>query len=431
MHSSRSRHCGRVTRARSSLLTIDKVMPDKMIAKDSWSDLSQFREMPEIDFGTLYDYRLARIRASLRDAGAALGILVNPISLRYAVDYRTYGLFQSHIPTTYLFVPVEGPLIIHGVYGPPPGVDEVRAARPISFFDGGDELPEAARCLADDVVIYLSELGTDNRRIAVEYVNSSLTQALLQRGLEVIDGVMITEQARVIKSPEEITCMKWAIAVAELGIAKMKEALRPGVNELQLWALLNYTNLANNGDWHEGRMLASGPRTNPWCQEASPRKIQSGDLVGFDTDMIGPFGYFSDISRTFHCGPDKPTKRQKNLYRLAVDEIEHNLKFVKPGVSFAEFQQQAFVPPEEFHDNAYVCTVHGVGMCDEYPKISPAFRGANFYDGKLHAGMVICVESYMGAVGEREGVKLEQQVLITDDGYEMLSSYPLEEKLLD
>jgi len=405
--------------------------PDSMVENDNWSDLSQFRQMPEIDFDTLYAYRMGRIKASLREQGAAMCVLVSPISLRYAVDYRTYGLFQSHIPSTYLFVPVDGPVVIHGVYGPPPMVDEVREARPMSFFDGGDELPEAARLLADDIVNYLSELGTDNRRVAVEYVNPSITQALLQRGLEVIDGVVVSEAARVIKSTEEIDCMKWAIAVAELGITKMKEAMKPGVSELQLWALLNYTNLANNGDWHDGRMLASGPRTNPWCQEACERKIESGDLVAFDTDMIGPYGYFADISRTFHCGPDKPTARQKQLYQLAVSEIEYNLKLVRAGLSFREFQQLAFVPPEELHENAYVCTIHGVGMCDEYPKIAPSFRGQNFYEGTLEAGMVICVESYMGAVGEAEGVKLEQQVLINDDGYEMLSTYPLEESLME
>ncbi len=405
--------------------------PDNMVLNDGWSDLSRFRPLPDIDFDELHRYRLQRIRQALKKTGAAMCVLVNPISLRYAAGYRTYALFQAHIPTTYLFVPIEGPVVIHGVYGPPPNVDEVRPARPISLFDGGSELAEYARQFADDVVNYLSELGTDNRRVAIEYVNPSLTQALMQRGLEVLDGVNVSEMARVIKSNDEIECMRWAIAVAELGIAKMKQALGPGVSELQLWALLNYANLANDGDWHDGRMLASGPRINPWCQEASDRRIEAGDLVGFDTDMIGPYGYFADISRTFFCGPGTPNKRQKQLYRLALDEIEHNLALVRPGITFSEFQQEAYMPAEEFHENAYPCIIHGVGMCDEYPKIAPAFRGDTAYDGVLETGMVICIESYMGAVGEPYGVKLEQQVLITDQGYEMLSTYPLEEILLD
>ena len=404
---------------------------DWLINTDRWSDLQQYQQIPEIDFARLHDYRTRRLQAALQQADIAICVLINPISLRYAVNYRNYALFQSHIPTTYLFFPVDGPVIIHNAYDPLPSIKEIRPGRPISFFDGGINLAEGARLLADDIVNYLQEIGSSNRRVALEYVNPSITQALMQRGLEVIDGVAIVETARSIKSADEIACMRWAIAVAEHGISKMKEVMQPGVSEVQLWALLNYTNLANNGDWHDGRMLASGPRINPWCQEASMRRIEAGDLVGFDTDMIGPFGYCADISRTFHCGPDKPTHRQKQLYQLAVAEIEHNLKLMRPGISLSELQQQAYPVPEEFQQNAYTCVLHGVGMCDEYPRVNPIFRGPNPYDDTLQAGMVVCVESYMGAVGERDGVKLEQQVLITDSGYELLTNYPFEEALLD
>jgi Xaa-Pro aminopeptidase len=178
-------------------------------------------------------------------------------------------------------------------------------------------------------------------------------------------------------------------------------------------------------------MLASGPRINPWLQEATQRVIESGDLVGFDTDMVGPLGYFCDISRTFHCGPAAPTKRQKEIYRLAYEEVQHNMKLIRPGITFHELQQQSFPIPKAFQENAYTCIVHGVGMCDEYPRIDPLHRGLNPYNGTLEAGMVVTVESYMGAVGERDGVKLEEQVLITEDGCELLSSYPMEESLLN
>ena len=405
--------------------------PDSMVLQDDWSDLRRYREIPEIDFDRLHTYRMERIKSALREAGASMCVLVNPVSLRYAVDYSTYPLFQSHIPSTYLFVPVDGPVVIYGVLGHVSPVDDARPARAISYFEGGDQLSDAASLLADDLVDYLSEIGTNNFRVAVEYVNPTITQALMKRGLDVIDGVAISEQARVIKSEEEIACMCWAIAVSEHGISKMKEALASGVTEAQLWGVLNYTNLANHGNWHDGRMLASGPRLNPWFQEASLRQIESGDLVGFDTDMIGPYGYCADISRTFHCGPGRPTQKQKQLYRLALQEIEHNLKLIRPGITFSEFQRECWVQAEEFHENAYVCVIHGVGMCDEYPQVKPIFRGPTPYDGRLETGMVICVESYVGAKGEREGVKLEQQVLVTEDGYDMLSTYPLEEELLD
>ena len=178
-------------------------------------------------------------------------------------------------------------------------------------------------------------------------------------------------------------------------------------------------------------MLASGPRTNPWLQEASGRRVEDGDLVAFDTDMIGPGGYMADLSRTLHCGPTPPTARQRQLYRLAVAEVEHNLSLMRAGLSFSDLRAQAFDVPEEFHAQAYPALIHGCGMCDEYPRVDQRFvPGPMRYEGTLEAGMVVCVESYMGAAGETDGVKLEQQILITDDGYEPLTTMPWDDRLL-
>jgi Xaa-Pro aminopeptidase len=404
---------------------------DKLVIDDDWSDLTRLRDRPQINTVRLFEYRRARLREQLKLHDADFCILLNPISLRYAVDYRSYLLFQSHIPTVYLFLPQEGPTVFYGCYYDVPQVDDFRPGRPHAFFDGGTNIDVAAIALADDVVAYLDEIGSHKRRVAIEYVNPSVTQALEARGVEVIDGVRIAELARLIKSADEIDCMRWAIAVGQHGASMLQQALRPGVSELQLWGLLNYTNIANNGDWHEGRMLASGPRINPWLQEASERKVEAGDLVGFDTDMVGPFGYFVDLSRTLHCGPRKPTRRQKQIYRLAVAEIEHNLQLVRPGMTLLEMQRLAYPVPEECRKNAYPCIMHAVGMCDEYPQVRPLFRGENPYDCTLQAGMVVCIESYMGPEGERDGVKLEQQVLITETGYELLTTFPYEASLLD
>lgn len=404
--------------------------PDQLVLSGEWSDLTQYRPMPDIDVDAMRRYRLQRIREQLTAHDAAMCMLVSPVSLRYAIDNRSYMLFMAHVPTAYAFISVDGPVVSHGIYGQQPDVDRISKNRPLAYFDSGEDGATAAAKLAQDVVDYLAEIGSDNRRVAIEYVNPSITQALERKGLEVIDGVNIVERARVIKSAEEIECIRWSIAVAQHGIAKMREILRPGITEQQLWGVLNYTNLANNGDWHEARMLASGLRTNPWLQEATDKRIEAGELVGFDTDMIGPFSYCADISRTFFCGPGRPTTTQKKLYQLAVAEVEHNLGLVRAGVSFSDFQQQSFDTPEEYHKHVYPCIVHGVGLCDEYPRINPKFHGENPYDGVLETGMVLCVESFVGDESGGEGVKIEQQVLVTDDGYELLSDYPLEEDLL-
>ena len=403
---------------------------DQMIIDDDWSDLSQFRPMPSIDVERMHRYRMNRVKQQMLIHDVALCVMVSPISLRYTLDYRNYAAFMSHIPCTYLFLPMEGSYLIHGGFDPSITEKSKRTGQPISYFYGGENLPYFAEKLAQDIETYLIEIGSANKKVAVEYINPSVTLALARRDIEVIDGVLITERARLIKSEDELECIRWAVAVAQHGATKLKQALRPGVSELQLWALLNYTNLANNGDWHDGRMLASGPRINPWLQEASERKVEAGDLVGFDTDMIGPMGYFADLSRTYFCGPGNPTLRQKQLYRLAMDEIEHNLKLIRPGISFSEIQQQAFPVAQEYQKNAYPCIVHGVGMCDEYPHLNPVFRGPLLYDDTIQPGMVLCVESYMGAERERNGVKLEQQVLVTESGYELLTTFPYEEELI-
>ena len=415
---------------RSVLAKTANVHPDQLVNNDTWSQLAEQRSMPEIDVERLHAYRQGRLHDELVERDLDMVLIHNPVSLRYAFDYRSYQLFQSRTPTTYAFLPTDGPTIIHSAIGVSDPSIESREGRALCYFDGGEVMADASVALADDVVRYLDDIGATKRRVALEYINPSVVQALESRGVEVVDGMNVTERARLIKSDDEIACMRWAIAIAELGIGKVEEAIAPGVTETQLWALLNYANLANDGDWHDGRMLCSGPRTNPWLQEAEMRKVEAGDLVAMDTDMVGPFGYFADISRTFFCGPGTPTARQRELYQLAVAEVEHNMGLVRAGLTFSEFQQKAFQQDEAFHEQAYVCVAHAVGMCDEYPRIDPIFRGPNRYEGTFEAGMVMCIESYVGAVGERDGVKLEQQVLVTENGCEQLSSYPLDEQLM-
>ena len=88
----------------------------------------------------MHAYRLARIREKLAHYNGAMCMLVNPISLRYAIDYGSYSLYQSHIPTTYLFVPRDGPTVLYNGLGGSPGVDELRVGRAISYGDGATEL---------------------------------------------------------------------------------------------------------------------------------------------------------------------------------------------------------------------------------------------------------------------------------------------------
>ena len=108
------------------------------------------------------------------------------------------------------------------------------------------------------------------------------------------------------------------------------------------------------------------------------------------------------------------------------------MRILKPGMSFREVSEKSWPIPDEFLSNRYSSMIHGVGLADEYPAslyVEDYLKGSG-YDGILEPGMTICIESYIGEVGGDEGVKLEEQVLITDTGVEVLSKYPFEKALL-
>jgi Xaa-Pro aminopeptidase len=161
------------------------------------------------------------------------------------------------------------------------------------------------------------------------------------------------------------------------------------------------------------------------------RQIETGDMVSFDTDLVGPYGYCADISRSWRCGDGKPDDEQRRLYAAAYEQIQHNIALLKPGMSFREISHKAWPIPEEFLSNRYTCLLHGVGLADEYPSLKHKVDFDNKgYDGILEEGTTVCVESMIAVEGGREGVKLEEQVLITKDGTKTLSSYRFEEDWL-
>ena len=382
----------------------------------------------------MHDYRLARLRHAMSEHNIALCILANPISLRYAIDFDEYQLFQSHIPTCYLFVPIEGPLVMHGATQQNfPNVVEYRRPRFVTPFDGGLHIDEKNKLFAQDVDNFVLQhnLLDKGRSIAIEKLSPSTIRAVEDFNYQVVDSDFVVEKAKVIKSAGEIECIRHAINVTEWGMKLMQQQSEPGMTERQLWSILHQVNIANNGCWLEGHMLSSGPRTNPWLQEATERVIENGDMVAFDTDLIGPRGYMADISRSWICGSKPPTQVQKEAYQHAYDEVQHNINLVKPGMSFSELAEKAFKRKKAYQHNHYVCVYHGAGLSDEYPKIYYQDDWNNDgYDGIVEPNMVLCVESYSGALGADVGVKLEEMILVTEKGTEVLSNYPFEASLL-
>jgi Xaa-Pro aminopeptidase len=383
-------------------------------------------------------YRLDRLVAEIRRQDVAGLLLFDPLNIRYATDATNMQLWTTHNPCRACFVSADGYVVLWDFHGCEhltahlPLVREVRHGASFFYFESGPRTDEHARGFAAQVDEVLREHAGQHRRLAVDRIENAGLHALTALGMEVVDGQPITELARAVKGPDEIAAMRCAVHACERAVAEMRRAARPGVTENDVWSVLHAENIRRGGEWIETRLLSSGPRTNPWFQECGPRVIGNNELLAFDTDLVGVYGMCSDFSRTWFVGDGEPSPEMKELHRVAREHIETNKALLKPGMSFLELSEKSHRLPEIYRPQRYGVAFHGVGLCDEYPSIRyPEDVEEVAYDGVIEPGMVMTAEAYVGAVGGPFGVKLEDQVLVTEDGCETLSHAPFDPKLLD
>ena len=382
--------------------------------------------------------RLARLREQMARHDLDAILLNDPVNIRYACGARNMQVFASRNGAArYLLVGHDRAILYemggceHLAQGLPT-LDELRTASNVSFAARADNVLEAERTWAVDMAATLRGLVGARARIGTERLPPAIVHGLDASGFRLTDGVGAVERARAVKTPEEIVCIRAAMRDTEGGVAALERALRPGITETELWSVLHQAVIARGGEYFETRLLNSGARSNPWFQETAAKRIAPGEMVALDTDVVGCHGYYADFSRTFHAGPDAPTDAQRRLYRTAHEQVSHNLSVLRPGLTFRDYARAAWTIPERYFEHRYYVSAHGCGMAGEYPYL---YHEADFdaagYDGEIVAGMVLCVESFIGEVGGRDGVKLEQQALVTPGGIEVLSRYPFADGLLN
>lgn len=376
-------------------------------------------------------YRIGRLRAEMARHDVAGLLMFDPINIRYAFDCSNMSVWTANNPIRYALILSGGPGIMFEFRGCThlddglPGIDEVRIATGWMFMARGDRAGESLAAWADEIADLVRAHGGAGTRLAVDRMEPDGVHALGERGIGVVDAGRITQVARSIKSADEIELMTWTIRVCEAGMARIYEHSRPGVRERELWAHLHFENARSGGEWLETKLLSCGPNTNPWYRECSDRECRSGEMIAFDTDMIGPYGYCADLSRSWTCGDTAMTGTQRRLYATALEQIDHNTALLRPGLDFAEFNARSWRIPAAHVDYRYSLALHGVGMADEWPVVllHPDFDHS--CNGCIQENMVLCVESLIGEAGS-ECVKLETQVLVTADGPRRLDSFPWE-----
>ena len=390
------------------------------------------------DLQAMRRHRLDRLARLLRDRDYGAILLFDPLNIRYASDTTNMQIWATHNPFRACLVTADGYMIVWDfktvgslLTSFNPLVRETRNKASFFYFVSGDKAAEDAADFAGEINAVLRRHCGANRRLAVDKIMVHGLRALEALGIEVMEGEEVTEKARAVKGPDEIKALRCAQFACEKSVEEMRKAIRPGLTENEIWSVLHAENIKRGGEWIETRIMSSGPRTNPWFQECGPRVVGAGELLGLDTDLVGCYGMCSDISRTWLIGDGDATEEQKRLHREAHAQITENAAILRPGLSFREVTFGGRPTPAEFVQQRYSVKMHGVGLCDEWPSIlHPEDYREGAYDYHLEPGMLLCSEAYVGAVGGEEGVKLEDQILITEDGHENLTRCPFDERLL-
>jgi Xaa-Pro aminopeptidase len=389
---------------------------------------------PGIDFNRLRRERLAKLQQEMAAHGVGTLLLTNPVDIRYATGVSIMPLWTAVNLAHYALIPLEGDPVIFEYALAQFRVDPVwPGSRPAYFWQArfADQFAaERSGHWAAQIKDVLNGWRLDRRPLGVDILDFNGFTALAQQGLQLADADEPLQAARIIKTLDEIELLKQSAAVCEAALYELETAIRPGVSEHELLGVFWHKMLALGGEHCSTRLLVSGHKTNPWFHEAGSKLVRPGDLVGIDTDMIGPEGYLCDVSRTFLCG-DRPTPVQREAYQVAYDFIQGTIELCTPGRRYADLAAKVPRCPDAYRAQRYRVILHGSGCDDEPPFIPYADSTTNVMpEGELRENMVVSVEFYAGKVGEQDGVKLEEEVWITANGPVILSLYPYEAKLL-
>jgi Xaa-Pro dipeptidase len=387
-------------------------------------------------------WRHKRLTDAVNARGYGGVLMFDPLNIRYATDSTNMQLWNTHNPFRACLVCADGYMIVWDYKNAMflskfnPLVAEQRSGADLFYFDRGDKLAPAADKFANEVRDLIHEHSDNNCRLGVDKPMLHGLRALEAVGFDVHPGEELTEKARSIKGPDEILAMRCASHSCEVACLAMEDAARAGVpqgnmSEDDIWAVLHAENIRRGGEWIETRLLSSGPRTNPWFQECGGRFVQNNEIVAFDTDLIGAYGICVDISRTWWIGDQKPRPDMIEAMQIGVEHIRYNMDMLKPGMSLRDLTHNTHVLPVKYQKLKYGCLMHGVGLCDEWPLVAyPDKWVEGSFDYELQPGMTLCVEALISPEDGDFSIKLEDQVLITEDGYENLTKYPHDPALM-
>jgi Xaa-Pro dipeptidase len=387
-----------------------------------------------VNFQRLREYRLARVRAALDSSTAGALLCFDTNNIRYTTSTQI-GEWARDKMTRFSLLARDGEPMVwdfgsaaahHRLYAPwlkpencRAGLNGLRGAIPP---DNG--LFERT---AKEVAGLLREAGVADMPLAVDIVEPPMLFALQAEGLTVIDGQQIMLDARELKSGDEIMLLTTAAAMVDGAYQMIAEVLKPGIRENEVVALVNQKLYELGSDDVEAVNAVSGERCSPHPHNFSDRILRPGDQAFFD--IIQSFnGYRTCYYRTLNVG--RATADQRDAYTKAREWIDAAIDMIKPGVSTRDVAE-GFPRCDEFgFDSEFEAFGlqfgHGLGLgLHERPIISRV--NSLDHPMEIKQGMVFALETYCPASDGVSAARIEEEVVVTPDGCDVITLFPAEE----
>ena len=392
----------------------------------TWGTMAKDWEIG-VDFQRLNRERPARAQAAIKEAGLAAVLCFTFDNIRYITGTHI-GEWGRDKFDRYAICPAEGDYFL---WDPAPPAKrksapwlEGRVDAPISTLQGA--LPPK-HGIQDDFAKQIKkamiDLGIENQPLGIDLMELPMLRALEAEGIEVVDGQQAMLNAREVKTQDEIELLKQAAAMVDGTYYDIAKAIRPGTRESDLVAIAHERLYSMGSERVECVNSVAGPRGAPHSHTFSDRIIQPGDMIFLDI-MHSFNGYRTCYYRTFICGV--PNEAQTEAYEQCPKWVSAAIDAIKPGVTVDEIAE-VWPKAEEFgYDNeeeAFLLQFgHGIGLSLwERPIISRRYLGQ---DTVLKEGMVFAVECWKGAEDGSGAARIEEEVVVTKDGCEIITNYP-------
>jgi Xaa-Pro aminopeptidase len=387
-----------------------------------------------VDFDRLRRDRLARTKQHLADSELGALLCFDMANIRY-ITATHIGTWAMDKLIRFCLLPQGDEPIMwdfgsaarhHKIYNPWLGEERSRAG--ISTLRGSVE--GRAEVVAEKIRVELEERGLLGEPLGVDVVELPVLRALEAAGITVVDGQALMQDARKLKTGDEIVLLNTACAMVDAAYEQLFRAMRPGMRENDCVALVNRVLYELGSEHVEGVNAISGERCSPHPHVFTDRMLRPGDPAYFD--ILHAFnGYRTCYYRTFAVG--SASRAQVDAYKRCRDILDRAISMIRPGVTTAEVVS-TFPKAEEFgfpdEEAAFALQYgHGVGLSIwEKPIFS---RLVSFdHPETVEAGMVFALETFWPAADGWSAARIEEQLVVTGDGCEVITRFPAEELIV-